>query len=174
MSHLKHENAAALVADLNLNSHVEGGFYRETYRAEEEVDTPRGKRNKETSIYYCLPSTDFSVWHRLVDLTETFHFHYGQPAIIYIIHDRKITKEILAKDPDGKEEIIIPPNVWFAIRPAGTDIPTDYSLMSCHVTPGFDFADLEIAGEELLEDLDTEFHKQALSLLKNVHPNTKR
>lgn len=166
MSQFKYENTAELVEDLKLLKHIEGGYFRETYRNTETVETPRGKRNKETVIYYCLPSSDFSVWHKLIDLEETFHFHYGQDTILYIIQDGAIVTKTLSDTSSGEMEITIPPNVWFAIRPSGTNIPTDYSLMSCHVVPGFDYSDLVIADEGLLEELKPEFHKLARSLLK--------
>lgn len=161
------KTAEELVAHLELTKHVEGGYYRETYRAKETVNTPNGIRSAMTDIYYCLPSDDFSVWHKLIDLEETFHFHYGDPAIIYRIQNGKIVTEILGPPPLGNNKIIMQPNTWFAIRPSGIKNPADYTLMSCSVVPGFDYQDLVIAGESLLQELDESEHKLASSLLKN-------
>jgi predicted cupin superfamily sugar epimerase len=155
-----------LVEHLELEAHIEGGYFRETYRAKEIVDTPRGPRNSMTSIYYCLPSEDFSVWHKVIDAEETFHFHYGDATLIYRVQDRKITTEVLGLPPLGKQTITMPKNTWFAIRPSGIRSPAPYTLMSCSVVPGFEYEDLEIATPALLDELDSSEHKLASSLLK--------
>lgn len=162
------KTAEELVAHLELTKHVEGGYFRETYRAKETINTPNGIRNLMTDIYYCLPSDDFSVWHKLIDLEETFHYHYGDPAIIYRIENRKIITEILGAPPIGTNKIVMRPNIWFAIRPSGIKSPADYTLMSCSVVPGFDYKDLVIADNSLFNELDESEHKLAASLLKNV------
>ncbi len=159
--------AEELVAHLELIKHVEGGYFRETYRDKETVPTSRGIRSAMTDIYYCLPSDDFSVWHKLIDLQETFHFHYGDPAILYWIENRKIITKTLGAAPLGNPTIVMPPNTWFAIRPSGVKKPAAYSLMSCSVVPGFDYQDLVIANDSLLDELDESEHKLASSLLKS-------
>jgi len=167
MSKMNFKTAEELVAHLELIKHIEGGYFRETYRAKETINTPRGLRNVETCIYYCLPSDDFSVWHKLVDLEETFHFHYGDPTIIYRIENRKIIMETLAEEPIGRPKIVMPANTWFAIRPSGIKSPAAYSLMSCSVVPGFAYEDLIIANHSILDELDESEHKLAISLLKS-------
>lgn len=155
-----------LVDHLELEKHIEGGYFRETYRAKDVINTARGPRNSMTNIYYCLPCDDFSVWHKLIDLEETFHFHWGDSALIYKIVDRKIVTEILGESAPGTPKIVMPPNTWFAIRPCGLRNPADYTLMSCSVVPGFDYEDLVIGKASLLEELDESEHKLATSLLK--------
>ncbi len=164
---LNFKTTQELVDHLELEKHVEGGYFRETYRGEETVNTARGIRNSMTNIYYCLPSDDFSVWHKLVDLEETFHYHYGDCCLIYKIENGKIVTEILGPTGLGEITIVIPPNVWFALRPSGLGNPAPYSLMSCSVVPGFDYTDLEIGTSDLLQELDKGDHKLAKSLLKS-------
>ena len=161
------KTAQELVDHLELTKHIEGGYFRETYRGKDIIQTPRGARNSTTNIYYCLPSDDFSVWHKLIDLTETFHFHYGDPAIIYTIVDRKLVAEILGPEPQGKPAIVISPNTWFSVRPSGLAVPAPYTLMSCSVVPGFEYEDLVIGtAAAILDELNEEEHKLARSLLK--------
>ncbi len=155
-----------LVDHLELEKHIEGGYFREIYRGKETVETKRGIRNDMTTIYYCLPSDDFSVWHKLIDLEETFHYHAGDCCLIYRIENRKIVTEVLGPKEKGKPTIVMPPNTWFAIRPTGLKDPAPYSLMSCSVVPGFEYQDLEIAEADLLDEIDIEDHKLAKSLLK--------
>lgn len=155
-----------LVDHLELEKHVEGGYFRETYRSEKTLKTFRGVRSRMTSIYYCLPSNDFSVWHKLVDLEETFHYHWGDSALIYRIENRKIVVDVLGEAGVGDPEITMPPNTWFSIRPSGLRHPAPYTLMSCAVVPGFDYEDLIIADASLLNELDESEHKLAASLLR--------
>jgi uncharacterized protein len=160
------KTAEELVSHLELLRHVEGGYFRETYRAKEIVNTARGPRNGMTNIYYCLPSDDFSVWHKLIDLEETFHYHWGDSALIYKIVDRKIVTEILGPKEVGAQTIIMPANTWFAIRPSGLKIPAAYTLMSCSVVPGFEYEDLVIGDKSIFDELDVSEHKLAASLIK--------
>lgn len=161
------KTAQELVEHLELTKHVEGGYYRETYRSKEVVQTSRGFRNAMTSIYYCLPSDDFSVWHKLADLEETFHYHYGDCSLIYKIQDRRIATQVLGPIGKGDQTIVMPANTWFAIRPSGVSKPVPYTLMSCSVVPGFDYEDLIIGDRStVLSELDESEHKLACSLLK--------
>lgn len=160
------KTAQELVEHLELTRHVEGGYYRETYRSKKVVQTSRGFRNTMTSIYYCLPSDDFSVWHKLVDLEETFHYHYGDCSLIYKIQDRKIVTQVLGPVGKGDQTIVMPANTWFAIRPSGVST-VPYTLMSCSVVPGFDYEDLIIGDRSAVSsELDESEHKLACSLLK--------
>lgn len=166
MSTMNFKTAEELVEHLELQRHIEGGYFRETYRAKEVVETPRGPRHGMTNIYYCLPSNDYSVWHKLIDLEETFHYHWGDSSLIYKIVEKKIVTEILGPPGVGEQTIVMPPNTWFAIRPSGLRTPAAYSLMSCCVVPGFDYEDLVIGDQSILAELDESQHKLASSLLK--------
>lgn len=59
----------ALVQTLGLAPHPEGGYYRETYRASEQLTAlpPRfpGPRSVSTAIYYLLAEDAFSALHRI-------------------------------------------------------------------------------------------------------------
>jgi hypothetical protein len=57
--------AAHLIAALELIPHPEGGHYRETYRAREQVQTPRGPRAASTAILFLLAAGECSRWHRI-------------------------------------------------------------------------------------------------------------
>ena len=46
--------AAELIEQLELQPHPEVRYYRETYRASEVVDTPRGPRAASTAILFLL------------------------------------------------------------------------------------------------------------------------
>src|SRR5271169_6461622 len=93
--------AEEIIALLKLKPHPkEGGFFAETYRAEEII--PRsvlpqryaGPRAFGTCIYYLLTGATFSALHRLQS-DEIFHFYLGDPV------------EMLQLSPDGSGETLL-------------------------------------------------------------------
>lgn len=54
-----------LVKSLNLLPHPEGGFYKETFRSVEGIETEQGERNLCTSIFFLLTSKNVSRFHRI-------------------------------------------------------------------------------------------------------------
>jgi len=134
---------------MNLVPHPEGGYYRETYRTGETTMTSRGKRrNLSTAIYYLLENDDKSHFHRL-ESDEMWFFHQGESMEIVLISDGQEKICFLGNDIDQGEtpQVIIPAGTWFA---AGIKGLQGYSLVSCTVSPGFDFSDFEMADREKL------------------------
>jgi uncharacterized protein len=70
--------AVDLIAQLALQPHPEGGWYREIYRSPVRVETALGSRSALTTIYYLLESTQLSRWH-VVQADELWHFYAGAP-----------------------------------------------------------------------------------------------
>jgi len=69
------------IEKFGLMKHPEGGYYKQTFRSENIV-TLSGKTTHSagSSIYYLLKSPsagDFSAWHRLNNLEETWYYHTG-------------------------------------------------------------------------------------------------
>ncbi len=75
---------------LQMQSHVEGGAFRETYHAgltfPQQVLTPEhtGERNASTAIYFLLEHSDFSAFHRIAS-DEMWHYYDGACLHIYEI-----------------------------------------------------------------------------------------
>ena len=69
--------ADALIKQLNLTPHPEGGWYRQTWIA----DAEGGKRPAGTCIYFLLKAGESSRWHR-VDAVEIWHYYAGAPLIL--------------------------------------------------------------------------------------------
>lgn len=125
-----------IIAHLNLTPHPEGGFYRQTWVAENQ-GRPVG-----TCIYFLLKSGQSSHWHK-VDATEIWLYHAGAPLILSLsaTDDGPATDHLLTPDlTKGAPQIIVPKNYWQAARTTG-----DYTLVSCTVSPGFDFAGFTLA-----------------------------
>ena len=121
-----------LVARLNLAPHPEGGWFRETMRAPD----PRGGRDLATAILFLLDAGERSHWHR-VDAAELWIWNHGHPLTLRI-HDEGETRDHLL-GPDNPQ-MLVPANAWQAAEPR-----EGWALVSCVVTPGFDFAGFELA-----------------------------
>jgi predicted cupin superfamily sugar epimerase len=143
-------SAAELITRLHLQPHPEGGHYRETYRAAELVQTPRGARSASTAILYLLEAGERSSWHRIAS-DEAWHHHGGGGLLIHELGPEGQTRRTqLGLDLERGEQPqhVVPAGSWFAAEPAGMG---EWSLMSCTVAPGFDFADFELAQAHQLE-----------------------
>ena len=146
-----------LVEKFNLLPHPEGGYYKETYRSKESISKealpPRftGDRNFSTAIYFLLEQGNFSAFHR-IQSDECWHFYAGQTLHLHVIHpDGKYELIKLGNDIANGEsfQAIVPAGSWFASETAAGGL---FSFVSCTVSPGFDFADFELAkGVELSE-----------------------
>jgi len=140
-------NAQAIIDKLKLIPHPEGGFYKETYRSDYTiVNENQQSRTVSTAIYYLLENEDKSLFHR-IQSDELWFFHLGQPLEIIVIQDGHLVTFILGNDvkKDEGPQVRIPANTWFAARVKNAK---GFSLVSCTVSPGFDFADFKLAKRE--------------------------
>ncbi|OSZ77964.1 hypothetical protein CAP35_06760 [Chitinophagaceae bacterium IBVUCB1] len=141
---------------LQMISHVEGGAYKETYRAAltfpQQVLTPehQGARNASTAIYFLLQYGEFSAFHRIAS-DEMWHYYDGTSLYIYEIKpDGSLHIHKLGLDVEAGEQpqVLIPAGSWFASRVEAQD---GYCLCGCTVSPGFDFTDFELATKSVLQ-----------------------
>ncbi|MFC4072634.1 cupin domain-containing protein [Actinoplanes subglobosus] len=139
--------ASDLVERLGLEPHPEGGWYRETWRSPVmfEPDGYDGPRHSATAIYFLLHPGERSAWH-VVRSAELWFWHSGGPLLLRRGGAGEVPADgdevLLGPDIAAGQEpqILIPPGVWQSAEPAGTD-PV---LVSCVVSPGFDFADFRL------------------------------
>jgi predicted cupin superfamily sugar epimerase len=132
-------DAAAIIEQLGLSPHPEGGWYGETWRATAEP----GMRPGATAIHFLLEAHQRSHWHR-VDATEIWLWHAGSPVILSMAPDNTgpVTRHTLGGDVLSRQHAqqIVPAGHWQAAEPLG-----GWTLASCVVSPGFDFAGFELA-----------------------------
>src|SRR5687768_6874703 len=78
--------AAELIAQLGLQPHPEGGFYRELFRSPHTVGTgdARGPRSALTTIDFLLVRGQFSAWHRVAS-DEVWHLLEGGPLRLWLM-----------------------------------------------------------------------------------------
>ena len=132
------ETAREIIATLGLEPHPEGSWYRETWRA----PAAEGERAAGTAIYYLLEAHQFSHWHR-VDAAEIWLWHLGAPLALTLSsdgHDAE-TRMLGPELPQGQRpQLVVPAGWWQTAASLGR-----FTLVSCTVSPGFEFAGFEMA-----------------------------
>lgn len=158
-----------LIQKYNLESHPEGGWYKQTYKSNEQIAATalperfNGDRAFSTAIYFLLAQGDFSAFHRIRS-DECWHFYAGDPLLIYII-DQNGELRIISVGNDFKQgqsfQYVVPANCWFASRPAPG---SEYCFVGCTVAPGFEFEDFELASANELSAIYPD-HKKIIEQL---------
>lgn len=133
--------AQAIIRELNLERHPEGGWYRQTFR-----DSQGGARGHSTAIYYLLEAGERSHWHRVIDAVEVWHYYAGAPLKLHISENGKDSTTI-ALGPDvlagERPHGLVPAGWWQSAETTG-----DFTLVGCTVSPGFEFSSFEMAAPD--------------------------
>lgn len=142
------KNAKYWVERLKLEPHPEGGYFRQTYKA--DLTIPRealpagfnGARAASTAIYFLLEGKNFSAFHRLRS-DEIWHFYSGSPLFVQVIDLRERRSIVLGNNPDAGQTLqaVVPAGCWFASHVWDWK---SWALVGCTVAPGFEFADFEL------------------------------
>ncbi|GEP38806.1 hypothetical protein NPS01_24690 [Nocardioides psychrotolerans] len=138
--YVRHLRRPALAVVHDLQPHPEGGWYRQTWASPVSVTLPDGRiRPTATLIYFLLPAGESSAWHRVAS------------DELWLVHTGVVTIELGGDGPlpvagpsvvvdAGRPQALVPNGVW-----QRTVLSPDDALVSCLVSPGFDFADFELA-----------------------------
>lgn len=137
-----------LARRLGLEPHPEGGWYRRIWAASPTVQPPGypGERPTATAIHYVLGPGERSVWHRV--RSDELWLWQGGGALSVWIGERS---DGAGTPPEGGDEhrlgpddevsVLVPGGCWQRAEPA----TEQEVLVTCVVSPGFDFADFEVA-----------------------------
>ncbi|MEU7907374.1 cupin domain-containing protein [Actinoplanes sp. NPDC049118] len=134
---------------LDLAPHPEGGWYRQSWASDITFDPPGypGERSSATAIYFLLAAGETSRWHR-VRSAELWLWHAGAPLTLSLAggdDSPAADAETIVLGPDvaagQRPQALVPPNMWQSAVPTSDDDV----LVSCIVSPGFDFADFTMA-----------------------------
>jgi predicted cupin superfamily sugar epimerase len=133
------------IEQLQMLPHPEGGYYKENFRSAEsfQFNGFDGERSISTSIYFLLEKGQTSALHRIKS-DEIWCFHDGQTLeIIELDSNGNETITRLGKDLLNGEVLqhVVPAGVWFGARLAAD---SEFCLVGCQVSPGFDFKDFEL------------------------------
>jgi uncharacterized protein len=151
------------IEKLQMQAHPEGGYYSETFRSADEVQTAglpsryRSSRSCSTAIYFLLERGQMSALHRL-ESDEVWHYYSGSALALHVIDPRGEARTCtLGPDADRGEvfQAVIPARHWFGAVPSGgeglaADATEDFTLLGCTVAPGFCFEDFELGDRATL------------------------
>jgi predicted cupin superfamily sugar epimerase len=160
-------NVQSLVNALDLELHLEGGYYRRTFQSDSRsmVDTDGGPRYLMTSIYYLL--TDESpIGHFHLNQSDIVHYYHLGDAIRYrlIFPDGTLKTVVMGSDilAGQRLQLHVPGGVWKASQLV--EGSAGYGLISEAVSPGFDFADMELGSRQKLSEAFPE-HAELIQML---------
>lgn len=132
--------AREIIRLLDMQPHPEGGHYAETYR------TAGDGRGASTAIYYLLQADEVSAWHR-VDADEHWLWHAGGPLSLTLSPPDGKGAAAHTLGPDLRAgqapQVTVPKNYWQTAESLGA-----WTLVSCVVAPGFEFAGFELAPDD--------------------------
>jgi predicted cupin superfamily sugar epimerase len=126
-------------AALGLEPHPEGGWYRRTWTSPSPVATPGGQRPAATLILFLLPPGEASAWHTVTS-DEIWLWHGPDPVVLELggSGERPQTTERIVLGQD-RAQGHVPAGVWQRTLPSAGE-----ALVSCVVSPGFDFQDFAL------------------------------
>ena len=143
---------------LDLLPHPEGGYYREVYRATEDIPHQAlparftADRAFSTAIYFLLTRDNLSALHR-IHQDEVWHHYDGDTLTIHVIDGAGYYRSISLGKDRSTSALPQATVVAGALFGASVESPGEYALVGCTVAPGFDFADFQLPTQaELLAD----------------------
>lgn len=147
-------SAEEIAKALNLSGHLEGGFFRRTYQADDyaKLSTDKGERFILTSIFYMLTSQS-PIGHFHLNKSDIVHYyHLGDPIRYTLIYpDDKLEQVVMGSDVTKGEllQFTVKGGIWKSSELLEGE--HGYGLISEAVSPGFDYADMTLGTNELLE-----------------------
>ena len=146
-------NATDVIAALNLEPHIEGGYYRRTYQADHRacLETQQGPRYLLTSIYYLLTEQSPAGQFHFNQSDILHYFQLGDAIEYNLIHaDGSLQTLVMGSDVLAGQQLQlhVPGGIWKASRLL--EGSNGFGLISEAVSPGFDFADMEIGNRAKL------------------------
>ena len=137
---------------LNLESHFEGGYFRQSFKAEhrEMLMTIRGERTSMTAIYYML-TNDNSIDHFHTKFSDGIEFyHMGAPITYHMIDpDGRYQKVVLGPDIKNGQQLQLA--VAGGTFKAAELVSGEFGLVSEAVAPGWELEDMvDISASEML------------------------
>lgn len=137
------EARSSTAEELDLLPHPEGGWYRRTWASDVEVsqEGKAGVRPTATAIYFLLTAGTSSAWHAVAS-DELWLWHRGGPLALELggSADKPAASPqpiVLGAAAGQTPQLVVPAGTWQRAVASNTE----ETLVSCVVSPGFDFAD---------------------------------
>ncbi|WPK27539.1 hypothetical protein PUMCH_004931 [Australozyma saopauloensis] len=150
------------VSILDLLPHPDGGYFKETGRSSQVTKSATGLDVPLfTNIHFLLVEKHPSFYHQIKS-DEVWYYHDGQTLTVHCIFPNGDYKEVkLGRDVKNGEvlQFEVPSGVIFA-----SSVEKEWALVSCMVSPGFDFREFRsFSRAELLEKFPE--HEESINKL---------
>lgn len=139
---------------------IEGGYFRQTYLANEQVTQGNGRvKPASSAIYYLLHGDNFSALHRL-QTDELYHFYLGHPVELTLLYpDGSTLHPVLGPDLESGQclQFLVPAGVW-----QGSQLVAGghWGLLGTTMAPAYVQAEFELGQQaELIEQYPTEIER---------------
>jgi hypothetical protein len=137
----------ALVRELGLHPHPEGGWYAEVFRSARPVNPDDGRAGRValTTIDFLLERGQASAWHR-VRSDEVWHLLEGEGLVLWLMPPDLSRVERVELGPVAagrRPRHVVPADWWQAAEPLGA-----FAYVGATVGPGFEFADFGFGRED--------------------------
>lgn len=135
-------NKQRLIESLQLEPHIEGGYFRRTYNSPLTSDVNGQNRTLLSSIFYML-TDDSSIGYFHRNQSDIIHYWHGGEALRYWLIDPqgKLSSPVLGPEEEQQLQLLVPGGYWKA-----TELEQgEFGLLSEAVSPGFDYDDMELA-----------------------------
>jgi len=140
-----------IIHHLKLEPHIEGGFFRRTYTSKQQVNNQSGSRPLLSSIYYLL-TKESPIGHMHKNQSDIMHYyHIGGTLKFTLISPAGDLEEVFMGshvDKNQQLQLLVPGGYW----KASELIDGEFALISEAVSPGFDFADMQLANQQVIEN----------------------
>ncbi len=155
------KNAEYYINNLNMEAHIEGGYFKESFLSKDEVSKDK---KLWSSIYFLLKTGEVSNFHRLKS-DELWYHHDGQALTIYMItpEGELITKKLGNNIENGEEpQVLVEKGCIFgsAMNEEG------YALVGCMVSPAFKYEEFELFERNYLLELYPNYKEIILKLTR--------
>jgi predicted cupin superfamily sugar epimerase len=144
-------NKQQWIAQLGLEPHVEGGYFRRSYASKQRgsLEGAAGDRLSLTCIYYLLSDeSPLGYWHR--NKSDIVHFFHQGAALEYYLlgPDGVLSRQLLGADANAGQvlQLAVPGGTWKCTHLSSGE----FGLISEAVVPGFDYADMELGDVAVL------------------------
>lgn len=136
------------INELGLKAHPEGGYYVEKEKSPYTTMVTGAERPLYTSIYFLLTADNPSHFHQLKS-DEVWYYHAGEPLTVHELHKGAYTTTKIGPNTatgDVLQYVVKAGSIF------GSSVNTanSYSLVSCMVSPGFDYRDFKLFTQQEL------------------------
>lgn len=164
-------NKHSLIDQLQLQPHVEGGYFRRSFCASQNIaGSAQGQRPLASAIYYLLTDdSPIGYFHR--NRSEILHVWQGGNALSYLLIDPQghIARHRLGPNLAAGEQLqlLVPGGYWKATEL----VEGQFGLLTELVCPSFVYEDMQLASAgQMQQDFPSLWADPQLALEKYCKP----